>query len=128
MHVRVVNPVQRSADLETTGTFRKLLFHICRSDRGGGGSISQHDFRLWRVKTGPSPPPTSAPPPLALQPLEHVFRMSVHRFHEGAHALRVHVGVEAVAQVGDVAFGAEALQHLLHDEGNAFLKEDKDQR
>lgn len=39
----------------------------------------------------------------------------MHRLDEGPHALRLHVGVEAVAQVGDVAPGAEALQHLLDD-------------
>lgn len=56
---------------------------------------------------------------LAAQPssllLDHLFRVLVHCFHEGAHVLRLHVGVEAVAQVGDVAPWAETLQHLLHD-------------
>lgn len=54
--------------------------------------------------------------------------MAVHSFHEGAHVLRVHVGVKAVAQVGDVALRAETLQHLLHDVGNALLKEGRGQR
>lgn len=47
--------------------------------------------------------------------LHHLFGVPVHCFHEGAHVLGLHVGVEAVAQVGDVAPRAEPLQHLLHD-------------
>lgn len=91
-----------------------LLFHICRGDceaRGGGAQ-----------------PARAAPPPPASQLFEHLFRMSVHSFHKGAHVLRVHVGVKAVAQVGDVALRAEALQHLLHDVGNALLEEGRGQR
>lgn len=47
--------------------------------------------------------------------LHHLFRVLVHRIHEGAHVLGVHVGVKTVAQVGDVAPRAETLQHLLDD-------------
>lgn len=46
----------------------------------------------------------------------------MHRLDEGPHALRLHVGVEAVAQVGDVAPGAEALQHLLDDLRDPLLE------
>ena len=45
-------------------------------------------------------------------------------FDEGADVLWVHVGVEAVAQVGDVAPCAETLQHLLHNFRNALLRRD----
>ncbi|TNN55748.1 hypothetical protein EYF80_034048 [Liparis tanakae] len=58
--------------------------------------------------------------------LHHAFGVQVHGLHEGAHVLRVHVRVEAVAQVGDVAPRAEALQHLLHDVGNALLMETRE--
>lgn len=57
--------------------------------------------------------------------LDHEFGVLVHGFHEGADVLRLHVGVEAVAQVGDVASGAEARHHLLHDVGNPLLVEEK---
>lgn len=50
--------------------------------------------------------------------------MLVNGVDEGADALRVHVGVKAVAQVGDVAPGAETLQHLLHNVSNALLEEE----
>lgn len=53
----------------------------------------------------------------------HLFGMLVHSIHECAHVLRVHVGVKAVAQVGDVALLAKTLQHLLHNVGNPLLKE-----
>lgn len=46
---------------------------------------------------------------------DHLFRVLVHGFDEGADVLRLHVGVNAVAEVGDVAPCAETLQHLLHD-------------
>lgn len=49
--------------------------------------------------------------------------MLVYGLHEGAHVLGLHVRVEAVAQVGDVALRPETLQHLLHDEGNVLLEE-----
>lgn len=90
-----------------------LLFHICRGDCEARGGAQ---------------PARAAPPPPASQLFEHLLRMSVHSFHEGAHVLRVHVGVKAVAQVGDVALRAEALQHLLHDVGNALLEEGRGQR
>lgn len=60
--------------------------------------------------------------------LQHAFGVQVHGLHEGAHVLRVHVRVEAVAQVGDVAPRAEALQHLLHNVGNALLVTKRRQR
>lgn len=51
----------------------------------------------------------------SLHLFDHLFRVLVHSFDKGAHVLGVHVGVKAVAQVGDVALRAETLQHLLHD-------------
>lgn len=56
---------------------------------------------------------------------DHLFRVLVHSFDEGTHVLWFHVGVKAMAQVGDVAPGAETLQHLLHDVWNSLLKEEK---
>lgn len=47
--------------------------------------------------------------------LEELTGMAMDGFHEGTHTLRVHVWVETVAQVGDVASRAEPFQHLLHD-------------
>lgn len=40
--------------------------------------------------------------------------VSMHSLHKGSHMFGVHVWVEAVAQVGDVALGPKALQHFLH--------------
>lgn len=54
----------------------------------------------------------------------HLLRVLVHCFDEGAHVLRVHVGVKAVAQVGDVALRAETLQHPLHDFGDPLLEKE----
>lgn len=51
----------------------------------------------------------------SLHLFDHLLRVLVHSFDKGAHVLGVHVGVKAVAQVGDVALRAETLQHLLHD-------------
>lgn len=62
-------------------------------------------------------------PPPGLYLCAHLSGMLVHSFHEGAHVLRVHVRVKAMAQVGDVAPRAKTLQHLLHDVGNLLLKE-----
>lgn len=64
-------------------------------------------------------------PPPGLYLRAHLFGMLVHSLHEGAHVLRVHVRVKAVAQVGDVALRAKTLQHLLHDVGNLLLQEGK---
>lgn len=49
--------------------------------------------------------------------------MLVHGVDEGADVLRVHVGVQAVAEVGDVAPGSETLQHLPHHVRNLFLNQ-----
>lgn len=46
----------------------------------------------------------------------------MHSCDEGAYVLWVHVGVEAVAQVGDVPPCAETLQHLLHYVWDTLLK------
>lgn len=52
---------------------------------------------------------------ITLHLFDDALRVLVHGLDEGAHVLRVHVGVQAVAQVGDVAPRAEALHHLLHN-------------
>lgn len=103
-----------------------LLFHICRSEceARGRGEVGPPANVISDI----GEPVCSAPPPPASQLFQHLFGMSMHSFHEGAHVLRVHVGVKAVAQVGDVALRAETLQHLLHDVGNALLKEGSGQR
>lgn len=36
----------------------------------------------------------------------------MHGVNKDGHVIRVHVGVDAVAEVGDVALGPEPLQHL----------------
>lgn len=54
--------------------------------------------------------------------------MLVHSFHEGADILRVHVGVKAVAQVGNVTPCAETLHHLLHNVWNTLLEEEDGQK
>lgn len=54
----------------------------------------------------------------------HLFRVLVHCFDEGAHVLRVHVGVKAVAKVGDVALCAKTLQHPLHDFRDLLLEKE----
>lgn len=51
----------------------------------------------------------------------NVAGMSMHSLHEGTHVLGVHVRVEAMAQVGNVALGPETLQHLLHQLANLLL-------
>lgn len=51
----------------------------------------------------------------ALHLFDQKFGVLVHGFHEGADVLWLHVRIEAVAQVCDVALGAEARHHLLHD-------------
>lgn len=53
---------------------------------------------------------------------DHLFRVLMHGLDKGAHVLRVHVRVKAVAQIGDVAPCAKTLQHLLHGIRNAVLK------
>ncbi len=65
---------------------------------------------------------------LSLHLFDHLFRVLVHSFDKGAHVLWFHVGVKAVAQVGDVAPRAETLQHLLHDVWDALLKEREERR
>lgn len=52
---------------------------------------------------------------------EELTGVAVDSLHEGTHALRVHVGVEAVAQVGDVAARAKRFQHLPHNLRDALL-------
>lgn len=54
--------------------------------------------------------------------LVDVAGMSMHSLHKGTHVLGVHVGVEAVAQVGNVALGPETFQHLLHQLPNLLLQ------
>lgn len=60
----------------------------------------------------------------SLHLFNHLFRVLVHCFDEGAHVHRVHVGVKAVAQVGDVALCAETLQHTLHDFRDPLLEKE----
>lgn len=50
-----------------------------------------------------------------------VAGMSMHSLHKGTHVLRVHVWVEAMTQVGNVALGSKALQHFLHQLTNLLL-------
>lgn len=50
-----------------------------------------------------------------------VAGMSMHSLHKGTHVLGVHIWVEAMAQVGDVALGPKALQHFLHQFPNLLL-------
>lgn len=52
---------------------------------------------------------------------EELTRVAVDGLHESPHALRVHVGVETVAQVGDVTTCAKRFQHLLHNLRDALL-------
>lgn len=47
----------------------------------------------------------------------------MHSLDEGADALRVHVRVKAMAQVGDVASSAKTFQHLLHNVEDALLED-----
>lgn len=49
----------------------------------------------------------------SLHLFDHLFRVLMHGLDKGADVLRVHVGVKAVAQIGDVAPCAKTLQHLL---------------
>lgn len=111
-----------------------FLFQICTSGLSELRlwvflSFSKHDliyiFFLKKTKQNKHVQPLhSAPmPPPVLYLCAHLFGMLVHSFHEGAHILRVHVRVKAMAQVGDVALRAKTLHHLLRDVGNPFLKE-----
>lgn len=52
---------------------------------------------------------------------EELTRVAVDCLHKGPHALRVHVRVEAMAQVGDVATCAKRFQHLLHNLRDTLL-------
>lgn len=45
----------------------------------------------------------------------------VYGLHKRAHTLRIHVRVQTVAEVRNVAPGAERLQHHLHNLRNSLL-------
>lgn len=45
----------------------------------------------------------------------------MYSIHKSSHMLWAHVGIEAMAQVGNVALGAKPFQHLLHQLPNLLL-------
>lgn len=47
--------------------------------------------------------------------------MSMNSFHKGTHMFRVHVRVEAMAQVSNITLGPKTLQHFLHQLANLLL-------
>lgn len=53
--------------------------------------------------------------------VEEPTGVRVHGLHERAHVLGIHVGVQPVAEIGDVAPGAERLHHRLYDLRNVLL-------
>lgn len=149
MHVLVWNNpvVEISRFIEMTWTFGNIcyvlshinlaglmfLFQICTSGLSKLKlwvflSFSKHDliYIFFLKKTKQNMFSLYILPPPVLYLCAHLFGMLVHSFHEGAHILRVHVRVKAMAQVGDVALRAKTLHHLLHDVGNPLLKEVKE--
>lgn len=46
---------------------------------------------------------------------QELARMGVNGLHERPHVFRVHVRVQPMTQISDVALHAKSLQHLLHD-------------
>lgn len=53
--------------------------------------------------------------------VEQSSGVCVHSLHKRAHTLRIHVRVQTVAEVCDVAPGAERLHHCLYNLRNALL-------
>ena len=51
----------------------------------------------------------------------NVFRVHVNRVDECFEMIRIHVGIHAMAQVGNVALSAKLLQHVLHVSPNVIL-------
>lgn len=54
--------------------------------------------------------------------VEQPTGVRVNGLHKSAHTLRIHVWVQTVAEVGDVAPSAERLHHRLYNIRNALLK------